>query len=478
MGERSLWETRALRDGGDTNWTRSRRRDLLAAATGVWLGGWTSRTALSAPAASRKTGRARSVIFLVANGGQSQIDIWDPKPEAPREIRGDFAAIRTSSPGTLLSEHLPRLARRADRFALIRSMSHEDLDHGSALYLTLTGQYHARRSSNPPAAPTDWPTHGAVVKGLRPATRAIETAININGPALVPIIVGPGQFAGFLGPDLEPMMLGDVTAEATVLPGLAPLRDVPPSRRALRERLRQQLEPKTSYSPSAIQQQETLHGRALELLEQPAVQFAFDLDRESVATRQRYGLDRSGQACLLARRLVEADVPWITVFWNHCGRGQDLAPNDASEYGWDTHNDVFMALKDRLLPRFDLSVSALLDDLQDRGLLESTLVVCAGEFGRAPLVALEKNFTGESPGRKHWGACYSVMCAGAGVTPGAVVGASDRHGAYPASESWGPWDLTATMFAALGIEPDSHFLDKAGRRFPVTSGRVIDALYR
>lgn len=453
---------------------RVNRRRWLAQASGLFLGGCAGSRASAGTTASP---RAKTVLFVVANGGQSQLETWDPKPLAPREVRGDFAATSTSVPGTQFSEHLPRLAKRAHQFAVIRSMSHEDLDHGSALYLTLTGQYHARRSANPFPAATDWPTMGAVVKRVRPTQDSIETAIHLNGPAQIPINIGAGQNSGFLGPDFDPMLLGDVTAESTSLPGLSPLPRLDGRRRHERARLLRQMEPTARTESLVAQRHQSLFGRALELLDQPVVQYAFDLEREPAAVHERYGRNRSGQACLLARRLVEAHVPWITLFWNHSGRGQDLAPEETEEYGWDTHNDIFDSLKNRLLPRFDQSFSALLDDLAERGLLESTLVVCAGEFGRAPLVALERNFAGESPGRKHWAACYSVIAAGAGVRPGQVIGASDRRAAYPATESWGPWDLTATMFSALGLEPDGHFTDQSGRLFPLTTGRIIAPLY-
>jgi hypothetical protein len=290
---------------------------------------------------------------------------------------------------------------------------------------------------------------------------------------------GPGQNGGFLGPDFNPMLLGDVTAESMVLPGLATLPDVSTDRRDTRRQLLQRLEQslRVGTDGRSTYEYRVLAERSYELLDQPAVQHAFELERESPATRARYGLDRSGQACLLARRLVEAGVTWVTVFWNHSGRGQDLAPTDTQEYGWDTHNDVFSALKDHLLPRFDLSFSALLEDLSQRGLLDQTLVVCAGEFGRAPLVALEKRFAGESPGRKHWASVYSTVCAGAGVRGGLVLGASDSRGAYPVTEKYGPWDLTATMFAALGIDPEGHFTDRAGRQSALTAGRTMEALY-
>ena len=216
--------------------------------------------------------------------------------------------------------------------------------------------------------------------------------------------------------------------------------------------------------------------------EQFALPEAVDLSGESAATLTAYGLDQddtraTGRICLLARRLVEAGVPWLTVFFNHGIRGQDAAPTETDEYGWDTHNDIFEAMRDHLLPRFDLGFSALLEDLEQRGLLETTLVVCLGEFGRAPLVALEPRFDGSSPGRKHWAACYSIVLAGAGITPGAIYGASDKMGAYPSLNPVSPGDLLATMYSALGINHTDHFHDLANRPVPLTTGQPIKGLF-
>ncbi|MBI1347907.1 DUF1501 domain-containing protein [bacterium] len=456
------------------------RRTCLQSLGGLWLG---LRPTLSWSHDETPTwpgfGRAKSVIFLVTNGGQSQIDTWDPKPEAPAEIRGAFSAIETRVPGTRICEHLPRMAAMANKYAIVRSMSHEDLDHGSALYLTLTGRYHARRSSNPPPQPSDWPMHGAIVKRLRGVRTSLDAAVTVNGPAQIPINIGPGQNAGLLGSDYDPLLLGDITAEPTVLPGLSPLPALDIGRRHQRDDLLRSLEQSAAVDPatSAYANYNILSDRARNLLDRPEVCHAFDIDRESESLRRQYGMDRSGQACLLARRLVEAGVPWITVFWNHTGRGQDLAPDVTTEYGWDTHNDIFLSMRDRLLPRFDQSVSTLLRDLDERGLLDETLFVVAGEFGRAPLVALEKTFVGESPGRKHWGFCYSILLAGAGVVSGQVIGSSDSRGAYPATDAYGPWDLAATMYSALGIDPAGHFTDRLNRPLMLTEGRVMSALY-
>lgn len=422
------------------------------------------------------------MILIFANGGQSQLDTWDPKPLAPAEIRGEFKAIRTAVPGTLLGEHMPLLARVADRYTIVRGMNHDDLDHGSAVYLALTGRFHARKTSNPPPSPTDFPTYGAVLKSVRANARFPYTAIHVNGPALVPATDAPGQFGGFLGREFEPLVLGDVTQERVAMPGLDTASDVPPTRLAARRALLQRLERDGHLArPDEIAQRvadwDVLSGQAFQALATPACRQAFDLEAEPLRVRERYGRYRSGQACLLARRLVEAGVPLVTVMFNQGNRGQDKRPGETDHYGWDTHNDIFLALREHLLPRFDRSFSALLEDLDERGLLDQTLVVCMGEFGRAPRIALEATFAGTSPGRKHWASAYSIVMAGAGVRRGAIFGATDSVGAHVKDGRAGPWDVAATMFAALGIDPASHFLDATGRPAQIAEGKPLAGLY-
>jgi hypothetical protein len=424
-------------------------------------------------------GKARSVLIVFASGGQSQLDTWDPKPAAPAEVRGAFRPIRTTVPGLHVCEHLPHVARLAHLYTVLRSVSHDDLDHGSACYLALTGQFHPRKSSNPPPRPSDYPTLAAVLKRVRPADGLPYTAAHVNGPLLVPDEVSPGQYGGFLGRSSEPLLVGDVTRQAGALRGVGAPPELPPVRLARRRALLRSLEGyrrDLERDPAALGRNALLR-QAYDLLAAPHFRRAFDLSREPVALRRRYGLHRSGQACLLGRRLVEAGVPLVTVFFNHTIRGQDHDPGHTDSYGWDTHNDIFEALKIHSLPRFDQSFAALLEDLQARGLLDTTLVVCMGEFGRAPLVAREKRFAGSSPGRKHWAAVYSIVLAGAGVARGAVVGGSDRHGAYPVSHALGPGDVAATLFAALGIDPAGHYHDPHGRPYRIAEGRPIQALY-
>ncbi len=423
-------------------------------------------------------GKAKSVLIIYANGGQSQFETWDPKPEAPEEVRGAFGSISTAVPGTILTEHLPLLARLADRYTIVRSMSHDDLDHGSAAYLTFTGHYHPRKSSNPPPSPEDYPSLAALLQRVRPAQRSPYTALHVNAPVLVPELPAPGQGGGLLGKAYDPFVIGDPT-DVDGLPSLALPEELPLVRLQARRGLLETIE---GYRRDLLNDSEALaktdlYRQAYDLLSDPSCQEAFDLSAEPESLRDRYGRFRSGQACLLGRRLVEAGVPLITVVWNHSARGQDNRPDEADHFGWDTHNDIFDLMQGHLLPRFDQSISTLIEDLDSRGLLEETLVVILGEFGRAPRVALEPRFAGASPGRKHWANVYSIVVAGAGVTRGALLGASDRIGAYPKTERYGPWDVSATIFSALGIDPATEYRDPLGRPFVLSTGKPMIRLY-
>ena len=422
--------------------------------------------------------RAKSVLVVFTGGGMSQLDTWDPKPHAPEEIRGSFGTIPTSIPGVRFGEHLPHTAKRAHRMTIVKSMTHDDLDHGSAIYYSLTGVPHQRKSSNPPIRPTDAPCAGAILSRVGHRGRFPFSAAHVNGPIMAPRSPSAGQNAGFLGAKYEPLVVGNVNDPDDSFQGVEPADNLPTARLRSRETLlghldqAQTIRPSTSAEGNYTDQMR----QAFDLLQSTSFRKVFDLEQEAPKLRDRYGRYRTGQACLLARRMVEAGVPWVTMFMNHGIRGQDVS-DETDDYGWDTHNDIFYALREQLLPRFDWTFSALLDDLQERGLLETTLVICMGEFGRSPLVAVEKNFAGSSPGRKHWGGCYSVAFAGAGVTPGAVYGASDRIGAYPSSNPHAPPDILATAFAALGVDPGGHFVDRLGRPYPICTGSAIKGLF-
>jgi hypothetical protein len=456
---------------------------LSALAGGIALGLPTGVTAAGPRGAG--FGKAKSVLLIYASGGQSQLELWDPKPEAPVEVRGAFGSIATSVPGLRFGELMPRIAKLANRFTVLRSVCHDDRDHGSASYLALTGQYHLRKSGNPPVQPTDLPTYGAILNYLQRERRFRLpgvfpfASVHVNAPAYIPEILAPGQFAGLLGKSCEPLTIGHPTEDMETLAALDDQPQLTRGRRDERRSLLEKLEARGQALEGnrAARDVQDLYRQAYRLLAAPQVRRAFDLTGEPAAVRERYGMHRSGQSCLLARRLVEAGAPWVTLIWNHSNRGQDKMPDNSESYGWDTHNDIFSVLHDHLMPRFDQSLSALLEDMDQRGLLEETLVVCMGEFGRAPLVTRQLRMAGTLPGRDHWPDVYSIMLAGAGVARGGVFGASDRRSTAPQSHAVGPWDVAATMFHAIGVDPSGHYVDPSGRPFPIALGSPILGVY-
>lgn len=420
-----------------------------------------------ANAAPGQPARARSIILLNQFGGPSHHDTFDLKPNAPESIRGEFSPIVTSVPGIQISEHLPRLACIADKFCLLRAVSHSMRNHNSASYYCLTGV----------APPLDdirlrdtldlYPTYGSTVAQHAPA------ADNMPSFVAYPHVlrdgsITPGQHASFLGRNHDPLFFtedpnsADFRLPELTLPGSLSLE-----RLDNRHGLLQQLDAQSDaleFSATA-QGLETYYNRAFGMLASARLRNAFDLGRESSAVRDRYGRTTYGQGCLLARRLVEAGIRFVTVYY---------APNignSGNGGGWDTHANNFPELRNRLLPTTDLPVSALLEDLDDRGLLDETLVVWMGEFGRSPRIGSNPRFG--TDGREHWPQCYSVLLAGGGTRRGFVHGSSDSWGAFPASGMVRPDDIAATMFASVGIDPATEIRDPLGRPLPVSAGRVI-----
>lgn len=416
----------------------------------------------SSPAAAANPGsfgRAKSCVLIFLWGGPGQQDLWDLKPDAPSTMRSPFAPIATRVPGIQISEQLPHLAQVADRYTIIRSMSHRDFEHGTAAYTALTGHPHPNPGTNTPARPDDFPTYGAVVSRLKPTKRAVPDAV-VLGPVMHQGNRPPvaGQNAGFLGPAYEPFRIADDPSAAGFrVEGFSLQDDVSAARFASRRALLGGLESQHRSLGPAAQGMNDLYQRAFGLLGSASTRQAFELDQESPALRKRYGQDRFGQTMLLARRLVEAGVPMITINWSKQNADQ-----------WDTHKNNYPALR-KLLPPLDRGLAAFLADLDDRGLLDTTLVVCLGEFGRTPRI-------NKDGGRDHWPDCYSLLVAGAGVARGSVYGASNRLAAYPASDPVAPWDLAATMYHLLGIDPAAHVHDVQGRPFPVAPGRVITGI--
>ena len=411
-------------------------------------------------------GRAKSCIVCFLFGAPAHQDIWDLKPDASDDIRGPFSPIASSVPGTLLSEHIPRTAALAHKFALIRSMTHPDSTHTVAMHYMLTGQRHRRPQTNPTNLPDDFPCYGAAVNRFRPSKTPLPSGISLNAPGneIPSGHIFPGFFAGFLGRGYDPMF---VTANPSAkdfdpfpIAGGAPRGRIEDRRLLIEhlDRLRRQLDAEDSLRSAGSFQE-----KALSLITSPDAVRAFDLAREKPAVREAYGMSPFGQGCLLARRLVEAGVKLVTVNW-----ARDYHAGAADH--WDTHAQNFKQHKERLLPPFDLAYSALLTDLDERGLLDETLVVVLGEFGRTPKI-------NGNVGRDHWPGCFSITLAGAGIRGGLVHGASDRMAAYPSRDPVAPEEVAATIYHALGIPLRTEVVDHGGRPMPLATAQPLSALY-
>jgi hypothetical protein len=446
------------------------RRELLRvgglSALGLSLPNLLAARAPAPRAAS--FGAAKNVIFLWLQGGPPQHETFDPKPDAPAEIRGEFKPIATNVPGIQISELLPRMAGIMDRLAVVRSLcTHSDLHDGSG-YWVLTG-YKYQGTQSRQISPTDWPYFGSIVKMLKPSTK-LPAFTSVWLPDVMRLndnVQPAGQTAGFLGKRWEPeRMICDPSDPNFRIEGLALPGDVPALRLSGRQSLLEQVEQhfqKVERGAAPRDYDRQMH-EAFSVLTSGRAREAFDLSRESKKTRERYGKGRWGACVLLARRLVEAGVRLVHVNWPR--EGGDSAIDNPM---WDTHAQNADRLQDVLCPQFDVGFTALIEDLEQRGLLKETLVVAIGEFGRTPKI----NANG---GRDHWGHVFSFVMAGAGIRTAQVYGSSDRNGAYPRDNKLEPQDLTATIFHLLGIGHDAFFPHPTGRPLHVTEGEPIHAL--
>jgi len=459
---------------------RPNRRELLRAGglglLGLSLPGLLEGRAAAGRevAAEASFGKAKSCILLFMWGGPAHQETWDLKPDAPVEIRGEFQPIVTRIPGIHISEHFPQLAQRTDKLAIVRSMTHTNVDHTTSTSFLLTGQ--------PPPADgklrSDWPHVGAVLARLGRGQGPLPPFVSLR-PKLendVPRFVeqSHGQFAGWLGQAFDPLTIdadpgrpgyrvGDFELPAEI--SIARLDE----RCKLREEINAEMLRRMAQD-DALAVFDGQYRKAIELLDSATGGDAFDLEKEPTALRDRYGWNPHGQSVLQARRLVERGVPLVTVFW----------PNDGiknvSVY-WDTHSRNFVDLRERLMPPADQAFSALLDDLSQRGLLEETLVVWTGEFGRTPRVGQRNSDAGAGrDGRDHWPGCFTTVLAGGGIRGGQVYGASDKHAAYPAVDPVPPVDLVATVYHALGVDPHQILHDAQGRPMTICPGTPIRRL--
>jgi hypothetical protein len=444
------------------------RREWLRAG-GLGLFGLTLPALLGARATTAGSeggfGRARACILLYLSGGPPQHETWDPKPDAPAEVRGEFRPIASAVPGLHVGELMPRVARVADRCCVLRAVSTMDNAHSSSGYWMLTGYPYPRPNSecNQPSA-ADWPCLGAAVQRLRPG-RGLPQAVTLPEQMITNAnIVAVGQNAGFLGRAADPWLLTcDPSAPDFRVPALGLPAEVPPlrldGRRALLEQVNRHLDALERGAAAGRYDGQT--RQAFDLLGSARARQAFDLGREPPAVRDRYGRHKFGQSVLLARRLVEAGVSLVQVNWPR-EKGDMAADNPC----WDTHSKNAERLRTALMPPMDQAYSALLEDLEQRGLLDETLVVWMGEFGRTPKI-------NPAGGRDHWGHVFSVALAGGGVRGGRVYGSSDRQGAEPRDGRVQPQDLVATVFHCLGYSPDTAIHDPLGRPVPVSRGEVI-----
>jgi hypothetical protein len=445
------------------------RRQLLSLGGMGFLGLNVPRLLQAEPAAAGRA-RARSVIFLYQFGGPSQLDMFDMKPAAPEGIRGPLKPAATNVPGLAICEQLPRVAQVMDKVTLLRAVHHSMKNHNSAAYYALTGH----------APPLDdirlrdsielFPAYGSVVDHLSPGDAGLPTFVAYPH-VLRDGEVTPGQHASFLGKVHDPLLITeDPNREDFRLPELSLPDNLSLGRLENRRELQQLVDRQSRLleTSAAARGLDAYYDKVLSMLNSPRVSQAFDLSAEPAALRDRYGRHTYGQSCLLARRLVEAGVRFVNVYFSDSIGGQ--SPRRG---GWDTHGfnntRMYPIIEKYHLPITDQTLPTLLTDLDERGLLDETLVVWMGEFGRTPKI-------NQNISRDHWPDCYTVLLAGGGVKRGYVHGASDKNAAFPDRDGVRPDDLAATMFQLLGIDPQTEVRDSAGRPLVIASGNPISEI--
>ncbi len=415
--------------------------------------------------------RPKSLIFLYLYGGPSQIDIWDMKPDAPVEYRGEFRPMHTSVPGTLMVEYLPRMARLARHYSILRTLHHSNRNHQPAGCYLFTGVRPSSDNAGQLAPrPDDPPALGSLAVRMSPAPNSgvppfimMPARLHDQGSAF------KGQTAGWLGSGFDPLLiLQDPNSPNFRLDAFEHRQGISMERLGQRRSLLETLDQSPLSREASTRGMDQFQQRAFDLITSQQGRSAFDLSREPEPVRNRYGRNRFGQGCLLARRLIEAGARVVTV--SDCTAG--------GHHEWDTHSGNFTKLRRDLLPRLDLAYTALLEDLLARGLLEDTVVYLGGEFGRTPRVG-QGGVSGAGAsrdGRDHYPNCFCGIFAGGRTRPGLVYGASDAKAAYPSRDPVTLEDLTATLFAAMGLDPHQFITTRENRPVPVTHGRPVGAL--
>ena len=437
------------------------RRTFLDSAALAGLGAFWSGWQHAEAGSISRAGKARSVILIFNAGAPSHLDLWDLKPDAPAEVRGLFRPVATSAPGVRVGELLPHMARQMHRCAVVRTVHHTHTQHNSGMYWSIVGRPY--RVDNTLINPSrgDYPSFGTLVGWLAQRdgySGALPPYVITPFPHCdSSVYITPGQFGGALGGRYDPFVVNaDPGSPAFRVAGFAPAPELSAGRLRTRDALLSRLDRPGGLSVAGGEEVAGNRRRALSLVESRDVQKAFDLSREPASVRDRYGRHSWGQSHLLARRLIESGVRFVTTV-----NGPSIT--------WDTHEDNFDQMKNRLAPPMDQAFAALLDDLAARGLLDSTLIVWMGDFGRTPLI-------NKKAGRDHWPQCYPALVCGAGVKRGHVFGASDKIGAYPAADPVRPEDLSATLFHLLGIDPTTEVNDALNRPLPISPGRVIEGV--
>jgi hypothetical protein len=446
----------------------TRREALQVGALGTM--GFALPQLLHATAGANETGsgtfgRAKRVIMLFMWGGPAHQDTWDLKPHGPEASRGEFLPIATNVSGIHVSEHFPLIARHADKLAIIRSVGQDDNNHSTGAHASLTGRRHELKAESFGARDTDFPHIGSVLTKLRPNQRGLPTFAAL--PEVIATTNGaitPGQGGGFLGKTYDPFQISehpdrpDFKIDALRLPA-----EIATPRMVERRNLLAQIEQAARLADRSaiVQSMDSFYQQALDMVLAPAARRAFDLAAETPAVRARYGWHTFGQSVLLARRLAEAGVKLVTVYWHREKKTVDST--------WDTHGRNFEELKNRLMPSVDRPIAALLEDLAASGMFDDTLVIWNSEFGRTPSV-------NANAGRDHWGPCNSVVMAGGGVPGGQIFGATDEKAAYPVSDKVTQDDIAATVYHLLGIDPETLIRDRQDRPFPLALGEPIAKL--
>ena len=425
-------------------------------------------------------GNAKSVILLFLQGGPSHIDIWDPKPDAPSNVRGEFKPIRTNVSGIWLSETMPLLAKQMDKATLIRSVSYTPaglFNHTAAMYQMVTGETPDKVKPSgqlDPPAPYDHPNVASHVSKFLPPDVPMLAAVQLPRPMQESNIIGKGGSAGFLGRAYDPYFLFQDPNEEIKLDDLKLRPEVPPVRLEKRKTL---LETINAGMPEMEQVAETYalneyYAKAYDLILSQRARNAFDLAQEPDEMRDRYGQHTFGQSVLLARRLIEAGTRFVQVNW------PSVANGDPFTTAWDTHAANFGPLKDLHCPKLDQTLSALLEDLHQRGLLDETLVLTIGEFGRSPKLGVSTSGNSNAPdGRDHWPYCYTGLIAGAGVRGGQVYGKSDATGSTPLENPVHPTDILATVYHTLGIDPHTEVMNHLDQPRELVKGDPILGLF-